>query len=109
MSLTMVGLFSLIFLCLPFGGAYCPCVWCMLRELTCDLANALLRCDYWHAKKMDFNNKSAIPEPKMKDNAQELAKVLPEDVLVDPEKGQKCSTASMILFKSEFSPNCGTD
>ena len=95
----MVGLFALTSLRLQFGGAYYPCVRCIVNELTCDLANTPLRYEYLDSNKMDFNDKSLIPEPKMKDNAQELAKALPEDVLIDPDKGEiLCHIDNLVVI-----------
>ena len=52
MSLTIVGRFALISLRLPFGGAYCPYLWCIISEFVGDLANALLRCEFWDEKSL---------------------------------------------------------
>ena len=84
MSLTIVGCFALISLRLPFGGAYCPYLWCIVSESTCDLANALPRCEHWDEKPLNFRNKSLISDPKIGDDERPLAKALTIDVLVDP-------------------------
>ena len=89
MFLTIVGGFALIFLWLPFGGAHYPYVWCIVSKFTCDLANALLRCEFWDEKSLNFKNKSLIPDPKIEEKERPLAKALPTDVSVDPESRGK--------------------
>ena len=79
LSLTIVGCFALIALCLPLGGAHYPYMWCAISESMCDMANDLLRCDRWNAKDLDFSNKEDVPLPKVDPSPRKLAKALPAD------------------------------
>ena len=83
MSRTVVVTFALIYLRLPFGGAYYLCLWCIVIELICDVANTLLRCDHWDANEVSFNNRYLIPGPKIHKDDISLAQDLLTDVLVD--------------------------
>ena len=95
--------FVLISLYLPFGNAYYPCIWYIVSEFICDLANALLRCYYWKADKLDFENKNSIPPLKV-DFKRELVEVLPIDVLVDTVKRGKvfCYIDALIIVSLYF-------
>lgn len=85
MALTVVGCYALLSLRLPFGGAYCPFWWCVVSELICDLANALLRCKFWDPDSFSFANKEKIPPPRLSDSNDPWQPALPADVLVDPD------------------------
>ena len=85
MLLTMVGLYTLILLRLPFGGAYCPYMQCIISKLTCNLANTLLKCDFSDLENMNFSNKSFILKLNVSKVPKYLAQALPANVLVDPD------------------------
>jgi len=76
LALTVIAGFALISLYLLFRGAYYSYMWYIISELICDLANDLLRCDYWNVDEFNFKNKSLISPLKLEEHPRELAKAL---------------------------------
>ena len=85
MTLTIASYFALFSVRLPFGGAYCPFMWCLVSEFICDLANAVLGYEYWNAIDLPFKYKEKVTKPIPIPKSTILFPSLCPDVVVDPD------------------------
>ena len=76
---------ALFIRCLPFGGAHCPNLWCLLSEAVTDLGNDLLSCSDWNESDMHSPLASKLKEPTILDDSIPLGLALPSDVVVPPD------------------------
>ncbi len=55
------GLRQILTLCLTFGSAICHFKWGVIPEITCNLANKLLKCNNWEPRTLHSMVQKEIP------------------------------------------------
>ena len=70
--------------CLPFGGAYCPNVWCTIYEALTDSRDHPFSCEDWDAEELNSPHVNELNEPSLLDGSMPFFTSLSTDLVACP-------------------------